>query len=176
MKRHVVLGVDPGLTGYFCLTDGEGLCEFFAMPIEACKKRKRVSFAGLGRLLGELVERRRDPELRVFVEMAKPLAMGSKFAFNYGRDFETLLIALRTQGYPAPLLVQPSDWAREMHEGVEKDLKAKAKSQAAVKKLDPRLVRKIPTRPKGAFHDGAVDALLIALYGIRCCRSLDEAF
>ena len=54
-----------------------------------------------------------------------------------------------------------------MHEGLSTDLRPKAKSMMAVKRLYPHLVKILPTNTKGALQDGPIDALLIAGYGIR---------
>jgi hypothetical protein len=54
-----------------------------------------------------------------------------------------------------------------MHEGVSSDLKPKAKSLIAAKRLYASLYAKLPKKPKGGDHDGYIDALLIAGYGLR---------
>ncbi len=157
------LGVDPGINGAFVVTDGTML-EAHAMPIVTAGKEKLVDFAGVHNLLVSL--RRRHGNVHVFLERAVPMAMGSKGAFTYGRGFEALVVALGLVGFPVTQ-VEPGRWAKEMHEGISADLKPKAKSLIAVKRLYPQLVRALPKRPKGGLHDGPIDALLIAGYGLR---------
>lgn len=166
MKK--VLGIDPGLSGAFVLTDGESETEILLMPVVSGKE-KRVDF---GRVLLWLeFVKKRFGVIPVFLERAKPLAMGSKFAFNYGRDFEKIVLAIHLSGLKKSLRqVEPSAWTKEMHQGLSPDLKPKAKSLIAVEKLCPHLVGDLPRRPKGALMDGPVDALLIAGYGIRCLK------
>ena len=86
--------------------------------------------------------------------------MGSVSAFNYGRGFEMVKIALRLQRIPFTL-VDPSVWTRVMHEGTPKDLRPKARSLRALEFHFAHLVDDIPRGKKGRIHDGAVDALLM---------------
>jgi hypothetical protein len=54
-----------------------------------------------------------------------------------------------------------------MHQGISKKLKPKVKSEIAVNQLYPKLVGMLPRRLRGGMHDGFIDALLIAGYGLR---------
>jgi hypothetical protein len=164
-KPHLkVVGVDPGINGAIVVTDGEWVFESYSMPITVSGKEKLLNFAGVQELLLRI--KRAHGPLHVFLERAVPMAMGSKGAFTYGRGFEALIIALGLERFPVTH-VEPGRWTKEMHEGISADLKAKAKSLIAVKRLYPSLVRMLPKRPKGGLHDGPIDALLIAGYGLR---------
>lgn len=160
--RGLVIGIDPGVSGAIVITNGKDYFRHFPMPTETDGKDTRVSFAGLLSIAQQL----REVDAPVFVERALPMAQGMKQAFNYGRGFEALIIALVTSGLPYTL-VEPQKWAKEMHEGISTDLKAKAKSLVAVKRLYPQLLCKLPIKSKGGIHDGPIDALLIAGYGLR---------
>lgn len=157
-----ILGVDPGLKGSFCVTDGSDFVKFREMPLNS---EKRVDF---GKVKETLKALSLNGVVRtVYLERAKPLAMGSKYAFNYGRDYECIYRALLEMGFTV-IEVEPSHWAKVMHEGIDKNLRPKAKSQIAVKKWFPRLVAEIPKRPRaGDFEEGPMDALLIAGFGLR---------
>lgn len=157
------LGVDPGVNGAFVLTDGKRLTTW-PMPTETDGKNKTVSYKGLVKLVAAIVQLRRKPH--VFLERAIPMAQGAKSAFSYGRGFEALSIALEVAGF-STTLVDPHKWTKEMHEGISADLRPKAKSLIAVKRLYPQLVGLLPKRPKGGLEDGPVDALLLAGYGLR---------
>ena len=159
-----VLGIDPGLKGAFVLFDGEEFFEVFTMPVVQIGKEKRVDFGKI--ILFVKGVKKRFGAVPTFLERAKPMAMGAKFAFNYGRDFEKISLALFISNVPVTL-VEPSAWAREMHDGIDPDLKPKAKSLLAVRALYPSLVGRLPVRPRGKIDDGPVDALLIAGYGLR---------
>lgn len=163
-NRLKVMGIDPGLTGAFCVFDGFNFLRIYDMPVETDGKRKAVHFLKVCEILNSV--EKECGKIKVYLERAKPLAMGSGYAFNYGRDFQTLVIALT--GWQTHL-VEPSTWAKEMHQGVDKNLKPKAKSQIVVRKLfSSFIVNQIPKRPKaGDFKEGPMDALLIADYGLR---------
>ncbi len=164
MKSTLVMGIDPGLAGAFVLTDGTTLFDVAFMPIEIEGKDKRIDFEGTRGLLADLKKRR--GAVHVFLERAIPFAMSSKSAFSYGRGFEAIVIALRLLGFPMTL-VDPGKWTKEMHEGISSDLKPKIKSGVAVSRLYPQLVGLLPKKTKGGLHDGPIDALLIAGYGLR---------
>lgn len=158
-----VLAIDPGIAGAFLVTDGRSL-EAHSMPIEIEGKDKRVDFECIRLYLVGV--KKRHGAIHVFLERAIPFAMSSKGAFSYGRGFEAIVIALKLLEFPVTL-VEPGKWTKEMHEGISADLKPKVKSGIAVKRLYPLLVAKLPKRAKGGLHDGMVDALLIAGYGLR---------
>ena len=152
-----IIAIDPGLTGAIIFLDGEKF-ETFSMPLQ---ENKDVDFDGVRAILGKF------PGAHVMLERAMPLAMGAKHAFNYGRAFMALELAVKLSGL-AVTYVEPSKWVKLMHEGISKDLKPKAKSLIAVQRLFPNLIEKIPKTPKsGKLHEGVVDALLIAGFGAR---------
>lgn len=165
--RGCVLGVDPGINGAFVVTDGSTYLQSFPMPIEMVGTDKSIHFDGVMTLLKEITEI--AEVVHVFLERAVPFKMGTKGAFSYGRGFEVLNVSLRLTQLPVTL-VEPAKWTKEMCEGINADLRPKARSLIAVKRLYPTLVRALPTRPKGGLLDGPVDALLIAGYGLRRLR------
>lgn len=171
----MVLGVDPGLSGSFCLFDGGENVEFFMMPTIVVSKEKRVDFGKV--LLWLEGVKKRYGVIPAYLERAKPMAMGSKFAFNYGRDFEKVVLAIHLAGFKKRLKqVDPSIWTKEMHDGIDRDIKSKAKSLIALNDLYPLMVAHVPRRPKGALHDGPVDAFLIAAFGHRCIALEQQGF
>lgn len=167
MKKvsQVVLGIDPGHGGSFVLTDGGRYIRIWKMPLLIAGKEKSVSYVQVFDILHWVWSER--GLVQIFLERAMPMAMGSKHAFNYGRDFQTLCLAIQETGMPMTM-VEPAKWTKEMHEGTSADLKAKARSLIAVQRLYPHLVGQLPRQPKkGTLMDGPVDALLIAGYGLR---------
>lgn len=158
--RKRVIGIDPGLKGSIVLTDGADEIEIWEIPHTL---EKRVHYFGLTIQLEALFER---TSAHVFLERAIPMAMGSKGAFSYGRNFEAIVLAIENARMPVTY-VEPSKWTREMHEGISSDLKPKAKSLIAAERLYPELFSQLPRKPKGGLQDGPVDALLIAGYGLR---------
>lgn len=159
----MILGIDPGLTGAFVLTNGRQI-QVWPMPILVNGKDKAIDFHGVREILKLAQTGLKD--FHIYLERAIPMAMGSKHAFNYGRGFAAIEIAILLSGLPVTY-IEPSKWAKVMHEGVSGDLKAKAKSMIAATRLFPILVRRLPQTRKGLPHDGFIDALLIAGYGLR---------
>lgn len=159
-----VMAIDPGLSGAFVVTDGESLIKCWPMPISITGKEKKITFNSVNDLLNRI--RLQYGRIHIFLERAVSFGMGSKAAFNYGRGFELIEIAIGLNEFPVTL-VEPAKWTKEMHEGISADLKAKAKSVIAVQRLFPQLVKGIPKKPRGGIHDGFVDAVLIAGYGLR---------
>lgn len=158
------LGVDPGVSGAFVLTDGETL-KTWPMPVCTDGKDKSIDFDGVHELLDSITHGG-QLQFHVYLERAVPMAQGMKSAFNYGKGFAALEIAISLLKLPVTY-VEPNKWTKEMHEGISTDLKSKAKSLIAVKRLFPKLVRQLPTNTKGRLLDGPIDALLIAAYGLR---------
>jgi hypothetical protein len=157
-----VLGIDPGLEGAFVLTDRKQIfC--WHMPTKPGGKTREVDFDGVVRILDES---KRVGCSHVILERAMALAMGSSHAFNYGRGFGFLEIALKLSGL-SHSQVLPQQWQKEMFEGVSADLKPKARSVIAAERLYPDLVLCLPKKPKGGMHDGMIDALHLANYGLR---------
>lgn len=159
----MILGIDPGNSGAFVLTDGRKL-KWWNMPLKKEGKNKEVHFDGVHELLWNIqIEYGQVP---TYLERAVPMAMGSKGAFTYGRGFAAIEIAIELLHLPVTY-VEPQKWTKEMHQGISSDLKPKAKSLVALKRLYPNLVRFVPTNTKGALMEGPIDALLIAGYGLR---------
>ncbi len=165
-----VLGIDPGINGAMVILEGLTI-ESHAMPITTAGKEKQIHFGGVQSLLTSV--KKRYGRIHVFLERAVPMAMGSKGAFSYGRGFEALVIAIDILGFPMTM-VEPAKWTKEMHEGISADLKPKARSLIAVKRLYPQLLDQLPKKPKGGIHDGPIDALLIAGYGLRKLGQADK--
>ena len=158
-----VLAIDPGLKGAFVLFDGKDF-KWWPMPTVEIGKDKFVEFDGVHELLWELSDGNTD--LECFLERAVSFGMGTKGAFNYGRGFAAVEIAIELLKMPVTY-VEPGKWAKEMHQGISSDIKPKAKSLIAVKRLYPKLVDQLPRDKKGKLLDGPVDALLIAAYGLK---------
>ncbi len=163
-RPRLALGIDPGISGAFVITDGFTFMKVWGMPLVVEGKNKSVEFDGIHELLTEVIDGFGLDH--VYLERAIPMAMGSKGAFNYGRGFAAIEIAIELVRIPVTY-VEPQKWAKEMHEGMSQDLKPKAKSLLAVKRLYPSLVASLPKNTKGVLLDGPVDALLIAGYGLR---------
>lgn len=148
-----ICGIDPGLAGALVTLRGREF-NFIKMPLTDKDPDYHLVLNWLD-LEG--------PD-HIFLERAIPFAMGTKSAFNYGRGFMVLELAVRHSGRPVTYL-EPAKWAKSIHEGVQSDLKAKAKSLIALKRLLPWALPKIPQSKNGKLDEGVVDALLITYFG-----------
>lgn len=152
-----VIGIDPGKQGAFVVL-GEVIC-FLKMPLD------HMGEVHFEEVKDFLVPYKSQPT-HVYLERAKPMAMGSKHAFNYGRDFAKLEIALKLSGL-STTYVEPNVWSKVMTEGISKDLHPKVRSRVAVERLFPVEIKLIPQNKNGKPHDGIIEALLIAGFGKR---------
>lgn len=169
-----VIGIDPGNRGALVLTDGVEFIEVQPMPITREGKEERISRTDVLLTFATFVNRY-GGDLHVFLERPVSFGMGTKGAFTYGRGYEAVLIAIADAGLPFTL-VEPGKWTKEMHAGLSKKWKPKAKSQVAVGRLFPRLVEHLPVGRNRVPLDGPVDALLIAGYGLRQLGAVERDF
>lgn len=149
-----IMGIDPGLSGAFVQLEGNKVISK-VMPTKGTSKDRDIDIDGVLAILREL-----KPD-HVFIERITAFAMGAKASFTFGRGVAVLEMALKFTQTPFTL-VEPAKWGKEMHEGIDGDLKPKAKSKKAISRLFPTLF------PEGhKHHEGVVDAVLIAEYGRR---------
>lgn len=161
-----ILGIDPGLSGAFALITGGGAGVFFeCMPVRMEGKDKEIDFDRVQAVLSQMWALS-EGQMHVILERAMPMAMGSKHAFNYGRGFAALELAIRVGKFPVTY-VEPSKWSKALLAGVDLELRPKSRSAVAFKRLFPHLVDTIPMSKTGKIHEGFVDALLIAEFGRR---------
>jgi hypothetical protein len=151
-----VIAIDPGQSGAIVWYDGTRF-EYWNMPLKD-KKEKDIDFYAVRKILKSF------PDVHIYLERAAPHAMGSKHAFNYGRGFAALEIAVMSCKNPVTY-IESTKWTKKIHAGINADLKPKAKSIKAIERLLPKLVKSVPRSRTGKMHEGVVDALLIAKYG-----------
>ncbi len=153
-----VIAIDPGQSGAIVWYDGKDF-KFWVMPLKD-KKIKDIDFYAVRKILKQF------SDVHVFLERAAPHAMGSKHAFNYGRGFAALEIAVMSCRNPVTY-VESTKWTKVIHAGISSDLKPKVKSIKAIERLLPKIAKRIPKGKTGKMHEGVVDAILIAEYGRR---------
>ena len=89
---------------------------------------------------------------------------GNLQIFNMGDVFGQVKSAVRLSGRPTRYL-KPSQWQKKMYEGILQKVPAKEKAVIAYKQLYPNEPIPLPNNRKKP-HDGVLDALLIATYGV----------
>jgi hypothetical protein len=155
-KMNKILGIDPGLKGAFFLSEPYNHFGHWEMPIH----NKEPYFDGIRSIL----EKTRPDH--IFIERAIPMAMGAKHAFNYGRGFAALEIAIALSKIPVTY-VEPAKWQKALFDGIDSRLKPKERALIAIERLLPEVASIIPKGRTGRMHEGIVDAALIAHYGWR---------
>jgi hypothetical protein len=159
-RSKSVLAVDPGKSGAIVWLNSAGDFAYFQMPLDT---EGLVDFKTVDEIFGDYAGADVPP---VFLERAVSFGMGTKGAFNYGRVFEAVRLAIELNHLPLTM-VEPGKWSKVMHQGIDSRLKAKEKSLIAVKRLFPKQFKNIPTNRKGKHHDGVIDALLIAGWALK---------
>jgi hypothetical protein len=160
-----ILGIDPGQSGAFVFLDNGIPVWSRLMPLTT---NKDIDFKEVRRIIAAADRENCD---HIILERAKPLAMGAKHAFNYGRGFAALELAIALDTIPVTY-VEPEKWGKVIHEGISADLKPKAKSRIAFERLFKRHLgfvpkSKVTAKGGGKYHEGILEALLIAAYGER---------
>lgn len=105
---------------------------------------------------------------RTMIILEKAQAMpknGAVGMFNYGMGFGEIVGAIAVLNRPIQQ-VAPKTWTAMMHSGIPKSLKPKEKSLRAVRNLFPNADLLASPRSKKP-HEGIVDGILLALYGMR---------
>lgn len=162
MKK--VLAIDPGLDGAFVFMNEKGSFTFHEMPTVELgtkkKKKREFVFEEIQAIIEDY------PGAHIFLERAVSFGMGVTSAFNYGRGFTMLEIAVKLAGNPITY-VEPAKWTKVMHSGVDANMKPKVKSLIAVERLYPKVFKALPRNRNGKPYDGPLDAVLIAGYGLK---------
>jgi crossover junction endodeoxyribonuclease RuvC len=159
----MVIGVDPGLNGGLALLDESGSIVFVSvMP----RIGKLLDVPGLRRVVVQFVDRGGDG-CHAYIEQAAAMPrQGSVSTFKFGRVYGIVEGLLAGMKIPYTLVLARK-WQAVGHQGVEKSLDPKSRSLVAVQRLYPgadRILRGGDRARKP--HDGIVDAVLIARWGL----------
>ena len=155
--NKLILGIDPGATGGFVFIDQEkNIIEAFPTPLI---DKSIIDIVELNRLI------KHHKPYRAFIEKVGAMPkQGVVSMFNFGKTcgiIEALIVA----EYIPYTMVTPQAWQKVMHEGLDKTLNSKVRSEIIFKRNYPTENLKATERSK-KNHNGMVDALLIALYGL----------
>lgn len=163
MKRVNILGIDPGKEGGLVLLSSDGnILGQQVMPIGEDECLDKTAIHDL------FFEWWTWDEFHVFMERVIPFALNAKGALNFGRQLGMLEYFFWKYAYPVTF-VEAAKWSKEIHQGIDSNLKAKAKSMIATERLFPKADLRATEKSKKP-HEGLVDALLIAEYGRRTLK------
>lgn len=157
-----IAGIDPGRTGSFCVHSvSKKEYQFQDIPYI----QDEPDFKSMAAIFKEWCIIASN-NLKVFLEKAQSMpGNGGAHMLKYGRaagGIEGILAALKIP-YE---LVPPSVWTKELHAGISKKLKPKAKSLLVATQLFPGIDFKRTERCKKP-DEGRIDALLITEWGAR---------
>lgn len=153
----IICGIDPGKKGAAVVLNSNDNQGYF-IKLEY-NKSGVIKYAKLEDLI---VQNKVDKIVLEKVNGRGGWAAGSNF--NYGLGYGQILLTLTKIGIPW-VLKTPQQWQKKMHVGADSKLDAKQKSLQVYERLFPTLP--VPLGPRGgAPHDGVIDALLIASYGL----------
>lgn len=166
-RKFIFVGVDPGLSGGIVAIDSDlNLLGKFVMPTTA---KKLLDLLAVCKIF--LVFLPEGEKVKVFLEEVHSMPkQGVASSFKFGRVFGAIEGVLTALNIPYEL-VSPQKWQNKIHVGIKKELPPKKRSSIAVSKLFPRLDLRATERCKKP-HEGLVDALLIAMYGVKYGSSI----
>jgi hypothetical protein len=155
-----ILGIDPGQSGALVLLNPTGgIIDKRVMPIDAAKDLDKQATSNL------FTEWAALGSFHIFFERITPYAMTGSSAMTFGRMLGMLEQMIWQQKYPITF-IEAAKWGKEMHQGIDSNLKAKAKSAIAIARLFPGVDFRLTPKHKNP-HDGIVDAVLISEFGRR---------
>lgn len=156
-----ILGIDPGLEGGLALVNQGGSAVYEPMPTLAAKKGDILDLPSLTRWLKA---HKSSIEIAYLEMVASRPGQSAPSVFKFGRGYGAIEGILTALEIPYQL-VPPKQWCKLMHAGIEA-ADPKQKSLIAVSRLFPGIDLRATPRSKKP-HDGMVDALLIASFGLR---------
>ena len=151
-----VLGCDPGKAGAVALVNGLDLLSVFDMPVTQLKKGTTLCAQSLNALLVEMLHDHGPVDFAVVERVHATPQMGVSSAFDFGRSFGVLEMALIARGIRIEY-VTPQAWKKALGLGADKS-SSLALARAKWPSSDCFMLQK---------HEGRAEASLIAEYGRR---------
>lgn len=157
----IIIGIDPGMTGGICIRDGNEI-ELMVMPTKATTRfTKLIDSEAIADMFMEI---RSDIKMVYLEEIFAMSQQGSASMLSFGRGWGQILGVIHTLKLPY-YIVRPQEWQKYvLPKGKAGTTKLRALETA--QKLFPSVDLRSSERAKLA-HDGKVDALMIAEYGVR---------
>ena len=157
-----ILGIDPGLSGGLVLLNKDReLVNKWVMPTLKHGSTKVKDLPKLRSILSEAAESADHAYLEQY-GMRRRQSMQSAAKTGVGFGYLEAMLVCFGMSYT---VVAPNKWCAEIHKGISGD-KAKEKSRIAVSRLFPN-EELLATEKSSVMHEGLMDALLIAEFGVR---------
>lgn len=150
------MAIDPGLKGGLVLIESSQIIAAIAMPTLASGKVMD------NETIAKWIHKQKPD--RVYLEKVQAMFRASASStFSFGRNLGAIQGILSALQIPY-LQVHPKTWQKLCHDGVEKKFDPKHRSAVAAARLFPGFDFTMGDGRK-IYHDGVVDAALIAYYG-----------
>jgi len=167
----IIIGLDPGKTGAISiLKDGELIETYRMQSIE-----KQIDFQDFIRFTDSIQEKFSDQDIVAYLEKVSPIRGSSASStFNFGKAYGIKKLFASRYRFKE---VKPNQWQKIAWDGITRIAKTekgkmktdtKAMSLVAAKRLFPKWDFRnigVTGKPLTTYHDGEVDAALIAYYG-----------
>ena len=156
MMTNVILGIDPGLNGGIAIIDKyKNIVETEIIPtIDG----KFIDIPKLNFLIYNFAPN------HVYLEKVSAMPkQGVASMFSFGKTCGIIEALIVANNIPYTMVTLQA-WQKVIHEGLDKTLNPKVRSEIIFKRLFPDQHLKATERSK-KNHDGMLDALMIALYG-----------
>jgi crossover junction endodeoxyribonuclease RuvC len=155
-----VLGIDPGLSGgLVVISPSREVISLNVMPTIG----NELDLPALSSILSDAIYTHGIGLCCLERSQSMP-KQGVASTFKYGRVCGAIEGMLAVLGIPYTM-VEPVKWTKVLHLGLSRDLGPKERSSLAAKRLYPTLDLRASARSVKP-HEGLVDALLIATYGL----------
>lgn len=152
----MILSIDPGASGAMLLYDE--LNKAVLRTFKFTKLGKTFDHRGMRKELS-LWKEQYNIEIAVIEKVHSMPQQGVASTFSFGLTYGMQISTVASLDIPYTF-IKPSQWSREMHQGISPDLKPKEKTQVAIGQLFPEISFKTPRAQK--HHGGLADCLLIA--------------
>lgn len=157
----IFVGCDPGKTGFLTIYDEENQTHrFFQIPLMHDRLDSRMMYSMIDQSRLDMFDIR--GLVTIYVEDVHSLfGMSAKSNFSFGQIYGSILAV--TDMFCDTTLVQPKEWQKVMHQGIEKNEDKKVMSLQAAQRLFPDMDFKRTDRCTTPDHN-LVDSLLICEY------------
>jgi hypothetical protein len=161
-----ILGIDPGLSGAFCLLTPAGITSFWDMPTLEIKKGKKVErqfdVTGVHRVIKDIYEWS-NWSVKAYIEWNSVMpGEGILSALKVGEGRMLPLALCLANDIPCEK-ISPQSWTKALKVSGKKEKTAIDQRYELACRLYPSISGELTT-PRGRKLDGRIDALLIAHY------------
>lgn len=167
----IFIGVDPGKTGFITIYDSDkkeySSAQILLLPTKKSGLDVNTMTSWFLRHIGLTKIFDKDYIICYLEDIHSIYGMSAKSNFSFGEIYGEIKTLLKININQENInLVQPKEWQKEMHKGIEKNKDKKVMSLQAAQKLFPDMDFKRTERCTTPDHN-LIDSLLICEYAKR---------